>query len=140
MLKLAELTTKEYDKIVREFIEDELIYDDNNDEIFDYIIRETPFIKNWLSEHMYEHLPDCMKAKYYDGKTWFVEDRYDYDPDYTEYDIERSLDEGKSILNFEIAKNILGDFYSVYNIIDERYLLDEILDYVDMGYEIYHCS
>lgn len=138
LLKLAKLTTKEYNNIVQELLEDEWINDDDHDEIFDYIIRETPFLENWLREHFHKVLPDCMKVKNYYNGTYYVEDRYDYEPNYTEYDIERSLEEGKSILNFEIAKEVLGDFYNIYEIVDESKIIDVIIDYVDMCYEIYH--
>lgn len=134
ILKLANLSIKAYNKFIKEFD-----CEDSDDNTIFFILLETPFLINWLTKNIKKFLPDCMRVSYYDDDKICVTDSYNYSSDYTEYDIENSLIEGKSIINYEMAKYLSGEFEEAYPDLDYRYILDLIEDEISQYYTIYHC-
>ncbi|MBR2455129.1 MAG: hypothetical protein IKB36_03660 [Clostridia bacterium] len=136
ILKLANLSDKNYNKIIKQLEEEYESLQDND--IIHYIILETPFLKNWLTQNINNFLPDCMKISHYYRDSIYIADSYDYPSDYTECDIEDSIDEGKSIINFSIAREISGILQNAYPDSNYRYVLELVADFVNMYYTIYH--
>lgn len=135
ILKLANLTTKSYNKVIEDLKEDDILDDDS---IINYITCYTPFLKNWLAQNINKVLPDCMEISHYQYGILYIADSYDYPSDCTECDIENSLDEGKSIINYSIASEITGTLMKAYPNLNFFYVLELIEERVDMYYTIYH--